>query len=115
MYSFISFIAPPRIITEVSPKEVFSFVGYNKPATVECVFSGYPAPLVKMVNGSGTEVARGNSSASFTILTDSKDDFGRYNCSAENAHGKAEFSVELKIAGMFSVFRLNFLEVVDET
>jgi len=57
--------------------------------------------MVKMVFENGTEVASGKGSAFFTLKTDSKDDFGRLNCSAVNSNGKAEVSLELKILGMY--------------
>ena len=88
------------IDTRSSPTPVYSFIGYQKEVNVACKFSGYPTPLVKMVNmSSGQEVARGNSSASFKITTDSDNDFGTFNCTAENSFGVKHFLVELKVAG----------------
>ena len=89
------------IDTRLSPTPVFSFIGYQKEVTVACTFSGYPTPLVKMVNtSSGQEVAQGNRSASFKITTDSDNDFGTFNCTAVNSLGMKHFLVELKVAGM---------------
>ena len=89
------------IDTRLSPTPVYSFIGYHEEVTVACVFSGYPTPLVKMVNtSSGQEVAQGNRSASFKITTDSDNDFGAFNCTAENSLGMKHFLVELKVAGM---------------
>ncbi|CAH3162383.1 unnamed protein product [Porites evermanni] len=90
--------SPPMIDTRLSPTPVYSFIGYQKEVTVACSFSGYPTPLVKMVNSSGQEVAQGNSSASFKITTDSDNDFGTFNCTAENSLGMQHFLVELKVA-----------------
>ena len=89
------------IDTRLSPTPVYSFIGYQKEVNVACVFSGYPTPLVKMVNtSSGEEVAQGNRSASFEITTDLDNDFGTFNCTAENLLGMNHFTVELKVAGM---------------
>ena len=85
-------------------------MGYNKAVTIACEFSGYPAPVVKMVNeSSGEEVALGNSSAKLTLRTDSNDDFGKFNCSAVNTYGTKQFLVELKVAGMLHTFFVLFL------
>ena len=94
-------LAPPVIDRRLSLTPVYSFIGYQKEVTIACVFSGYPTPLVKMVNtSSGQEVAQGNRSASFKITTDSDNDFGSFNCTAENQFGMKHFLVELKVAGM---------------
>ena len=65
-----------------------------------CEFSGYPVPLVKMVDGNGTEVASGNRSASFTIQETTIDVFGKYNCSAVSSNGRTYVLIMLKKAGM---------------
>ena len=97
---YLSYPAPPKINEDATVNPVYSFVGYSTPVTVKCVFYGYPVPTVKMTAPNGTEVATGDSAASVTLRTDSVDDFGFFNCSAENEDGqKEEFSVELKIAG----------------
>ena len=70
------------------------------------MFSGYPTPTVKMVFENGTEVASGNGSASFTLKTDSEDDFGMFNCSAVSSQGTDGVSLELKIAGMSNIIIL---------
>lgn len=91
-------LAPPRLLS--SPNPVYSYVGNWKPTIILCKFSGYPAPLVKMVNQNRTEVASGNGSTSFTIpSTDSEDVFGKYNCSAVNKFGNDGVLLELKVAG----------------
>lgn len=64
-----------------------------------CEFSGYPAPLVNMVDGNGTEVASGNRSASFTIQETTEDVFGKYNCSAVNSNGRRDVLIMLNKAG----------------
>ena len=100
----LAYSAPPRLIS--SPNPVYSFVGYRQPVTVSCVFSGYPTPTVKMVFENGTEVASGNGSASFTLKTDSEDDFGTFNCSAVSSKGTDGVSLKLKIAGMSNIIIL---------
>ena len=89
----------PKINKVASPTPVYSFVGRRTPVTVTCDFYGYPVPMVKMFAENGTEVASGNQSASITRTTSSTDDFGKFNCTASNSYGRAEYLVELKLAG----------------
>ncbi|XP_078356092.1 fasciclin-2-like, partial [Oculina patagonica] len=91
-------IDPPSINKEASPTPVYSIVGNRKPVTVTCSFYGKPVPTVIMVAENGTEIARGNSLASYVFTTTTENDFGKFNCSAENPHGKAEYMVELRKA-----------------
>ena len=52
-----------------------------------------------MYSENGTEIARGNTTASYTLKTTTEEDFGKFNCTAENPDGKAEHLMELKKAG----------------
>lgn len=88
----------PKINIPDSPTPVYSFVGRRFPVQVMCKFFGYPVPTVKMFSENGTEIASGNQSVSINITTLSEDDFGIFNCTAENAQGTAEYLVELKQA-----------------
>lgn len=90
----------PKINSLESPSPVYSFVGRRIPVSVTCTFYGYPVPTVKMFSENGTEIAHGNQSVSIDITTSSEDDFGVFNCSAENAEGTADYIVELKLAGI---------------
>ena len=64
-----------------------------------------------MSDKNGTEIARGNSTASYTITDTTEDDFGTYNCTAESPDGREEYLVELRKAGtqFFSAFYLRTL------
>jgi len=53
-----------------------------------------------MRNENGTEIARGNSTASYTVSLTTEDDFGTYNCTAESPDGMAQYLVELRKAGI---------------
>ncbi|XP_078381279.1 hemicentin-2-like isoform X4 [Oculina patagonica] len=88
----------PKINKDASPTPVYSFVGNRRPVTVTCSFYGYPVPTVVMADENGTEIARGNSSASKTFNTTTESDFGMYNCSAHSPVGSAQYLVELKKA-----------------
>ena len=57
-------------------------------------------PIVIMADENGTEIARGNSSASKRFETITVSDFGMYNCSAQSPNGNAQYMVELRKAGM---------------
>ena len=96
----VLFLAPPQINEDASPTPVYSFVGNRKPVAVTCMFYGYPVPIVIMRDENGTEIARGNSSASYIISDTTEDDFGMFNCTAESPDGKAEYLVELRKAGI---------------
>lgn len=96
----MSLIDPPSINKDASPTPLYSIVGNRKPVTVTCSFYGKPVPTVIMVVENGTEIARGNSLASYTLTTTTENDFGKFNCSAENPYGKAEYTVELRKAGI---------------
>lgn len=87
----------PKINSIESPSPVYSFVGRRIPVSVTCNFYGYPVPTVKMFSENGTEIAHGNQSVSIDI-TPLSDDFGVFNCTAENAEGTADYMVELKQA-----------------
>ena len=52
-----------------------------------------------MRDDNGTEIARGNSTVSYTVSDTTEDDFGMFNCTAESPDGKAEYLVELRKAG----------------
>ena len=95
-----SSLAPPQVNEDASPTPVYSFVGNRKPVAVTCMFYGYPVPIVIMRDENGTEIARGNSSASYIISDTTEDDFGMFNCTAESPDGKAEYLVELRKAGI---------------
>ncbi|XP_068733514.1 neural cell adhesion molecule 1-like isoform X12 [Montipora capricornis] len=89
--------SPPRLISSRDP--VYTFIGNRENTSVLCEFSGYPVPLVKMVNENGTEVATGNGSALFVIQgTKSEEVFGEYNCSAVNSLGNEVALLELRVA-----------------
>ncbi|XP_068684695.1 neural cell adhesion molecule 2-like isoform X10 [Montipora foliosa] len=89
--------SPPRLISSRDP--VYTFIGNDENTSVLCEFSGYPVPLVKMVNENGTEVATGNGSALFVIQgTKSEEVFGKYNCSAVNTLGNEVALLELRVA-----------------
>ncbi|XP_058948520.2 neural cell adhesion molecule 1 isoform X3 [Pocillopora verrucosa] len=88
----------PKINSIESPSPVYSFVGHRIPVSVTCNFYGYPVPTVKMFSENGTEIAHGNQSVSIDITPLSEDDFGVFNCTAENAEGTADYMVELKQA-----------------
>ena len=64
-----------------------------------------------MFSENGTEIAHGNQSVSIDITTLSEDDFGVFNCTAENAEGIADYMVELTQAGIQKkiTWPLNFL------
>ncbi|KAJ7333115.1 axonal fasciculation [Desmophyllum pertusum] len=51
-----------------------------------------------MYSENGTEIARGNTTASYTLKTTTEEDFGKFNCTAENPDGKAAHLMELKKA-----------------
>lgn len=91
--------APPQINQDASPTPIYSFVGNRKPVEITCIFYGYPVPTVIMRNENGTEIAQGNSTASYTISGTTEDDFGTFNCTADSPDGKAEYLVELRKAG----------------
>ena len=95
-----SSLAPPQVNEDASPTPVYSFVGNRRPVAVTCMFYGYPVPIVIMRDENGTEIARGNSSASYIISDTTEDDFGMFNCTAESPDGKAEYLVELRKAGI---------------
>ena len=91
--------ASPQINVDASPTPVYSFVGNRKSVDVTCTFYGYPVPVVVMRDDNGTEIARGNSTVSYTISDTTDDDFGTFNCTAESPDGKAEYLVEFLKAG----------------
>ena len=93
------FSAPPQVNEDASPTPVYSYVGNRRPVDVKCTFYGYPVPTVIMRNENGTEIARGNSTASYTISSTTEEDFGTYNCTAESPDGKEEYLIELEKAG----------------
>ncbi|KAL9965519.1 hypothetical protein ACROYT_G029328 [Oculina patagonica] len=88
----------PKINRDASPTPVYSYVGNRNPVKVICSFYGYPVPTVVMADKNGTEIARGNGSASKTFDTTTKRDFGMYNCSANSPDGSAQYLVEFKKA-----------------
>ncbi|KAJ7375776.1 axonal fasciculation [Desmophyllum pertusum] len=88
----------PKIDKIASPTPVYSFVGITRAVTVTCTFSGYPVLTVRMYSENGTEIARGNTTASYTLKTTTEEDFGKFNCTAENPDGKAAHLMELKKA-----------------
>ncbi|KAJ7312354.1 hypothetical protein OS493_039723 [Desmophyllum pertusum] len=89
----------PKIDKIASPTPVYSFVGITRAVTVTCTFSGYPVLTVRMYSENGTEIARGNTTASYTLKTTTEEDFGKFNCTAENPDGKAAHLMELRKAG----------------
>ena len=91
--------APPQINEDASPTPVYSFVGNRESVDVTCTFYGYPVPIVVMRDENGTEIARENSTVSYTVSDTTEDDFGTFNCTAESPDGKAEYLVELRKAG----------------
>ena len=93
--------AAPQINEDASPTPVYSFVGNRKSVDVTCTFYGYPVPIVIMRDDNGTEIARGNSTVSYTVSDTTEDDFGMFNCTAESPDGKAEYLVELRKAGNY--------------
>jgi len=64
-----------------------------------------------MRDENGTEISRGNSTASYTVNDTTEDDFGTFNCTAESPDGMTQYLVELRKAGIcmkqFSVIWLH--------
>ncbi|XP_044166548.1 hemicentin-2-like isoform X2 [Acropora millepora] len=93
----INVISPPRLISP--PDNVYTFIGNRKNTSILCAFSGYPVPMVKMLNDNGTVVAEGNGSALFVIPGTYTDEFfGEYNCSAVNTIGRTNTLLSLLVA-----------------
>ncbi|KAK2566676.1 Neural cell adhesion molecule 1 [Acropora cervicornis] len=89
--------APPRLISP--PDNVYTFIGNRKNTSILCAFSGYPVPMVKMLNDNGTVVDEGNGSALFVIPGTYTDEFfGEYNCSAVNTIGRTNILLSLLVA-----------------
>lgn len=95
---FLTFSAKPYIIKQVSPGVVYSYIGNSDPTYVTCTFGGYPEPWVIMKRNKKV-VSNATTTANVTVITDSKNKFGIYHCSAKNDRGITNQTVELKIAG----------------
>ena len=80
--------------------QAYYYTNYPTPAVINCAFSGFPLPEVKILKN-GVLLAQSKESVSHSVTVDGEDDFGVYVCMGENGvkSSSTNYTFEIKPAG----------------
>lgn len=87
-------IVPPKIDPQM--KEILEVVE-GEPASLECKASGKPQPVVTWIRTSTQQNITSNTEGRVYFPKITKEDDGSFRCTAENAGGRVERMVHLKV------------------